>query len=174
MGYSDIAISVMAVAPHAGAAPLEPLATVLQPVTTILQPVPLMLQALALALPLSPAVLVPAALQPLAVALPASSLALDPISMTLQPLSPALEAPAIMPTMALATGMPAVGVPLDREGVGRADLGGQWRPGEAQRGSEDERRVKTCHAFLPAAGPRGSKWSGTGSNGRVTTKWSGR
>jgi hypothetical protein len=165
-----MAISMMAVAPHALATPLESLAT-------MLQTVPPMLQALALALPLSPAVLVPAALQPLAVALPASSLPLHPIPMPLQPLSPALEAPAIMPTMALVTGMPAVRVPLgtlDREGVGRADLGGQGRPREAQRGSEGERRVKTCHAFLPAAGPRGSKWSGAGSNGRVTTKWSGR
>jgi hypothetical protein len=144
---------MMAVAPHAGAAPLEALAAMLEPVAP-------MLQALALALPLSPAVLVPAALQPLAVALPASSLALDPISMTLEPLPPTLEAPAIMPTMALVAGMPAVRVPLgllDREGVGRGNLGGQRQPREAQRGRKGERRVKTCHAFLPAAGPRGSK-----------------
>jgi hypothetical protein len=25
--------------------------------------------------------------------------------------------------------------------------------------------VKTCHAFLPAAGPRGSKWSGLARTG---------
>ena len=109
------------------AAPLESLAPMLQAVAP-------MLQTLALSLPLSPAVLVPAALQPLAVALPASSLSLHPISMPLQPLPSALEAPAIMPTMALVTGMPSIRVPLatlDGEGVGRADLGGQRRRGEA-------------------------------------------
>jgi hypothetical protein len=162
MSYSDIAISMMTVAPHAGAlaAPFQPFAAPLDALATMLQPVPPMLQALAPALPLSPPVLVPSALQPLAVALPASSLALDPISMPLQPLPPTLEAPAIMPTMALVPGMPAVRAPLgtlDRERVGRADLGDQRRPAEAQRGSEGERRVKACHAFLPAAGPRGSK-----------------
>ena len=157
-----MAISMMAVAPHPGAvaAPFQPLAAALEAFATMLQAVAPMLQALALALPLSPAVLVPAALQPLAVALPASSLALHPIAVTLQPLPPTLETPAILPTMALVTGMPALRIPLgtlDREGAGRADLGGQRWPGEAQPGSEGERRVKTCHAFLPAAGPRGSK-----------------
>jgi hypothetical protein len=156
---------VTAVAPNAGAlaAPFPPLAAPLEALATMLQPVPPMLQALALALPLSPAVLVPAALQPLAVALPAPPLTLDPISMPLQPLSPALEAPAIMPTMALVTGMPACRLslsPVDGKGVRRADLGGQRQPREAQRGGHGNRRVKTYHAFLPAAGPRGSKWSG--------------
>jgi hypothetical protein len=134
----------------------------------MLQAVAPMLQALALSLPLSATVLVPAALQPLAVALPASSLPLHPIPMPLQPLSPALEAPAVMPTMAVVTGMPSIRMSLgtlDGEGVERADLGGQRRRGEAQRGGEGERRVKTCHAFLPAAGPRGSKWSGSDSDG---------
>jgi hypothetical protein len=73
-----------------------------------------------------------------------------------------------MPTVALVAGMPAVRVPLgtlDRERVGRADLGRQGRSSEAQRSGEGERRVKTCHAFLPAAGPRGSKWSGLARTG---------
>jgi hypothetical protein len=105
------------------------------------------------------------------------SLLLDPISVALEPLPPTLEAPRLMPTMALVRGMPTGRVPfgtLDREGVGLIELGSQRRPCEAQGGSEGERRVKACHAFLPAAGSRGSKWSGTGSNGRVTMRWSGR
>jgi hypothetical protein len=80
--------------------------------------------------------------------------------MPLQPLPLALEAPAVMPAMALVTGMPFVRVPLgtlDGKGVERADLGGQRRRSEPQRGGEGKRRVKTCHAFLPAAEPRGSK-----------------
>ncbi len=169
-GCSNLALSVMAVAPHSLAAPLESLATMLQMVAP-------MLQALALALPLSPAVLVPAALQPLAVALPASSLTFEPISMPLQPLPSTLEAPGIMPTMALVTGMPAVRIPLvtlDREGVGRADLGGHRRPCEAQRGSEGERRVKTSHAFLPRQGRAARSGVGLARTGGVTTKWSGR
>ena len=179
MGCSDMAISMMAVAPPSRTLParFQALAAPLESLATMLQSVPPMLQALALSLPLSPAVLVPAALQPLAVALPPSSLPLHPIPMPLQPLSPALEAPAIMPTMARVTGMQSLPMPLgplDGKGVGRADLGGQGRPREAQCGSEGQRRVKACHAFLPAAGPRGSKWSGAGSNGRVTTKWPGR
>ena len=160
----------MGAVPHAGAlaAPLEALATMLHAVATMLEAVAPMLETLALSLPLSPAVLVPAALQPLAVALPASSLALDPISMPLQPLPPTLKAPAIMPTMAIMTGMPSIRMPLgtlDGEGVGRADLRSHGRPREAEHGSEGERRVKTCHAFLPAAGPRGSKWSGLARTG---------
>jgi hypothetical protein len=163
---------MMAAAPHALAAALEALAPMLQTIAP-------MLQALALTLPLSPAVLVPAALQPLAVSLPTPSLLLHPISLALETFPPTVEAPALVPTVALVTGMPAGRVPLgtlDRKGVGLIDLGSHWtrRPCEAQCGSEGERRVKTCHAFLPAAGPRGSKWSGTGSNGRVTRKWSGR
>jgi hypothetical protein len=142
------------VAPHAGvlATPLQPLATPLESLAPMLQAIAPMLQPLALSLPLSPAVLVPAALQPLAVAFPASSLPLHPIPMALQPLPPALEAPAIMPTMALVTEMPSIRVALgtlDGKRVGRADLGGQRRPGKAQRGGEGEPRVKTCHAFLP-------------------------
>ena len=81
-----------------------------------------------------------------------------------------------MPTMALVTGTPAVRVPLgmlDRERVGRADLGRQRRSGEAQGGGEGKRRVKTCHAFLPAEGPRLEvEWGGLVWEG--TTKWSGR
>jgi hypothetical protein len=147
-------------APHARAlaTPLQPLPMPLESLGPMLQAVAPMLQALALSLPLSPAVLVSAAFQPLAVALPASSLPLHPIPMPLQPLPPTLEAPAIMPTMALVARMPSIRVALgalDGKGVERADLGGQRR-GEAQRGGEGERRVKTCHAFLPAAGPRGS------------------
>ena len=168
---------MMAVAPHAGAAPLEALATMLQPVATMLETVAPVLQALALSLPLSPAVLVPAALQPLAVALPPSSLPLHPIPVPLQPLAPTLEAPAIMPTMALVTGMPPIRTPLgplDGEGVGRTDLGGHGRPREAQRRSEGERRVKTCHAFLPRGMAARLEVEWAGSNGRVTTKWSGR
>jgi hypothetical protein len=169
MGRSS-GVTLSAVAPHAGAlaAPFQPLPAPLEALATMLQAVPPMLQALALSLPLSPAVLVPAALQPLAVALPSSSLPLHPIPMPLQPLSPALKAPAIMPTMALVTGMPSLRMPLgplDGKGVGWADLGGQGRPREAQRGSEGERRVKTCHAFPPAAVPRGSKWSGLARTG---------
>ena len=159
------------------AAPFQPLAAPLEPLTTMLQPVAPMLQPVALSLPLASAVLVPATLQPLAVPLPASSLPLHPIAMPLQPLPPTLKAPAIMPTMAFVAGMPAVRMALgtlDGKGVGRADLGGQRRHREAQCGGQGERRVKTYHAFLPAAGPRGSKWSGTGSNGRMTTEWSGR
>jgi hypothetical protein len=158
--------------PHVGAlaAPLEPLAPMLQAIAPILE-------ALALSLPHSPPVLVPAALQPLAVALPASSLPLHPIPVPLQPLAPALEAPAIMPAMALVTSVPSIRMPLgtlDDKGVARADLGGQRRRGEAQRGGEGQRRVKTCHAFLPAAEPRGSKWSGSGWDGRMTTERNGR
>lgn len=142
----------------------------------MLQAVTLMLQLFALLLPHSAAVLVTAALQPLAVTLPAPPLMLDPISMPLQPLPPALEAPAIMPTMALVTWMPSIRTPLgtlDGKGVGRADLGRQRRHRETQRG-EGQCRAKTCHAFLPAAKPRGWRWSGAGSNGGETTKWSGR
>jgi hypothetical protein len=157
------------VAPDAGAlaTTLQPLAVPLESLASMLQAVAPMLQALALSLPLSPAVLVPAALQPLAVALPVSSL----------PLPPTLEAPAIMPAMALVTGVPSIRVPLgtlDGKGVERAHLGGQRRRGEAQRRGEGKRRVKTCHAFLPAAEPRGSKWGGSDSDGRMTTKRSER
>ena len=151
------------VAPHAGA-----LAAPFQPLTTMLQPVAPMLQPVALSLPLASAVLVPATLQPLAVPLPASSLPLHPIAMPLQPLPPTLEAPAVMPTMAFVAGMPAVRMALgtlDGKWVGRADLGGQRRHREAQCGGQGERRVKTYHAFLPAAGPRGSKWSGLARTG---------
>lgn len=135
MGFLDAPLIVANVAPHAGAlaAPLHPLAAALQPLAPTLQAVAPMLQMLALSLPLSPAVLVPTALQPLAVALPASSLSLHPIPMPLQPLPPALEAPAIMPTMALVTGMPSIRVALctlDGKRVARADLGGQRRRGE--------------------------------------------
>jgi len=124
-----------------------------------------MLETPALALPYSPAVLVPAAIQPLAVALPAPSPVLHPISMSLQALTATLEPPASMLVTSTVAEMPAVRVPLgtlDGKGVGRTDLGRQRRPRQAQRGGEGERRVKTCHAFLPAAGPRGSKWSGAG------------
>jgi hypothetical protein len=158
------------VAPHARAlvTPLQPLATPLDSLAPMLQTVAPMLQTLALSLPLSPAVLGPAPLQPLAVTLPASSLPLHPIPMPLQPLPAALEAPAIMPTMALVARMPSIRMALgtlDGKGVERTDLGGQRRRDEAQRGREGERRVKTCHAFLPAAGPRGSKWSGLARTG---------
>jgi hypothetical protein len=156
------------VVPHA-----VTLSAALEPLAPMFQAVAPMLQALAPSLPLSPPVLVPAALQTLAAALPPSSLPLHPIPVSLQPLAPALEAPAVMPAMALVTGVPSIRMPLgtlDGEGVERADLGGQWRRGEAQRGAEGERRVKTCHAFLPAAGPRGSRWSWSGTDGRMTTK----
>ena len=160
------------VAPHAGG-----LAAPFQPLPTILHAVAPMLETLALSLPHPPAVLVPAALQPLAVTLPAPPLMLHPISMPLQPLTAMLEPPASVPGMSTVASVPAVRVPLgtlDGKGVGRTDLGRQRRPRQAQRGGEGERRVKTCHAFLPAAGPRGSKWSGAGSNGRMTTKRCGR
>jgi hypothetical protein len=97
--------------------------------------------------------------------------------MPLQPVAAMLEPPASMLVMSTVARLPAVGVPLgtlDSERIGRADLGGQRWGGEAQRSGEGERRVKTCHAFLPAAGPRGSKWSGADSNGRMTTKRCGR
>jgi hypothetical protein len=158
------------VAPHALAATLQVPAAMLQAVAPMLQAVPF-------PLPRLTPVLVASPLEVLAAPLPASSLPLHPISMPLQPLPPTLEAPAIMPTMALVAGMPPIHMPLgppDGKGVGRADLGGQWRRREAQRGGKGERRAKTCHAFLPAAGPRGSKWSGAGSNGRMTTKRCGR
>jgi hypothetical protein len=160
------------VAPRAGA-----LAAPLQPVAPMLQAVAPMLETLALSLPPSPAVFVSAALQPLAVTLPAPPPMLEPIAMPLQPLTATLEPPASMLVMSTVAGMPAVRVPLgtlDGKGVGRTDLGRQRRSRQAQRGGEGERRVKTCHAFLPAAGPRGSKWSGADSNGRMTTKRCGR
>jgi hypothetical protein len=161
--FLDVSRSTPDVVPHGAA-----LATPLEPLAPMFQAVAPMLQALPLSLPLSPAVLVPAALQPLAVPLPASSLPLHPIPVPLQPLPPTLEAPAIMPAMALVTGVPSIRMPLgtlDGKWVERADLGGQrWR-GKAQGGGEGERRVKTCHAFLPAAEPRGSRWSGLARTG---------
>jgi hypothetical protein len=158
------------VPPHAGAlaTPLQPLAAPFEALATMLQTVTTMLQALALSLPFPPAVFVPATLQSLAVAFPVSPLTLESVSMPLQPFPTMLETPAIMPAMTLVAGMPAVRLPLgtlDREGVGRADLGRQGRSGEAQGSGKGERRVKTCHAFLPAAGPRGSKWSGVTRTG---------
>jgi hypothetical protein len=143
----------------------------------MLQAVAPMLQALALSLPLSPAVLVPAALQPLAVTPPTPAMMLHPISMPFQPLPPTLEAPPIMPTMALVTGMPSIRLPLgplDGKGVGRADLGGQGRHREAQRDGEGKRRVKTYHAFLPRGRAARLEVEWAGSNGRMTTKWCGR
>ena len=134
-------------------------------------------EALALSLPHPPAVLIPAPLQPLAVTLPTPPLMLHPISMPFQPLPPTLEAPAIMPTMAIMTGMPSIRMPLgtlDGEGVGRADLGGQRRRAEAKRGSEGERRVKTYHAFLPRQGRAARSGVGLAGTGGMTTKWCGR
>jgi hypothetical protein len=160
------------VAPRARA-----LAAPLQPVAPMLQAVAPMLETLALSLPHSPAVLVAAPFQPLSVTLPAPPLMLDPIATPLQPLTATLEPPACMLVTSTVAGMPVVRVPLgalDGKGIGRADLRGQPGRAEAQRGGEDERRVKPCHAFLPAAGPRGSKWSEADSNGRVTTKRCGR
>ena len=160
------------VAPRAGA-----LAAPLQHVAPTLQAVAPMLETLALSLPHPPAVLVPAALQPLAVTLPSPPLMLHPISMPLQPLTATLEPPASMLVMSTVARVPAVGVPLgalDGKGIGRADLCGQRRGAEAQRAGEGERRVKTCHAFLPRQGRAARSGVGLARTGGMTTKWCGR
>jgi hypothetical protein len=175
---SDVALSTD-VAPLAGvlAAPFPPLAAPLEALAAMLQAVTPMLQAVPFPLPPLPSMLVAPPLQPLAVPLPAPPLMLHPISLPLQPLAATLEPPASVPGMPLVAGVPAVRVllgTLDGKGVGRTDLGRQRRHREAQRGREGERQAKAYHAFLLAAGPRGSEWNGAGSNGRETTKWSGR
>jgi hypothetical protein len=170
---SDVAHFTTDVASNAGvlAAPFQPLAVPVESLPTTLQAVALALQALALSLPHSPA-----ALQPLAVTLPAP-LMLHPISLPLQALAAMLEPPASVPGMSTVPGVPAVRVPLgtlEGKGVGRADLGGQRRHRETQRGGEGERRAEMYHAFLPRQGRAARSGRGAGSNGRETTKRSGR